>query len=79
MSSICNGASEFTVGNIRKGKKISRKVHVYVFRIFFCFSAVAKIDRNTFVSAKLADKKNKFLCYKYPEVTAKNPSNLKDS
>lgn len=69
VSSIRNGGSEFTVGNIGKGKKNRRKVSVS--------QQWLKLIGNTFVSTKLSDKKDKFLCYRYIEATDKNPSNIK--
>lgn len=72
------GGSKFTVGNIGKGKK-NRQQSSCVYFFFFVSQQWLKLIGNTFVSTKLSDKKNKFLCYKYVEATDKNPSNLKDS
>ena len=63
------GVQNLLLEILERVRKIGRKVSVS--------QQWLKLIGNTFVSTKLSEKKDKFLCYKYIEATDKNPSNIK--
>lgn len=73
------GLQNLLLEMLERVRKTGSQVHVHGFRISSVFHHWLKLIGNSFVSAKLADKKTPplFFFYKYLEVIYKNPSNVK--